>query len=241
MAAAQILTVILAAAGMIVMLVSLIGLIRFPDFFTRLHAQGIGDTLGALLIILAMMTATGAHIMSVKLFLIFLVIMFTNPIGTNLMMIAAIFYTGYQDYKWLRPGSRREEPEKPEKPKKTEIPAKTITPETAKPEKTEAPEKPVASEKPKTSTAELKPSMKRTRTELLSIAEGMGIDVPEFATKKGILELIYQNSPELRPKPRGSKPNQKKRAARTGSEGSAKEKSKGGSKERSAKRTKKKG
>lgn len=105
----NIITIILALAGLVFMTISFIGIIRLPDFFTRLHAQGIGDTLGALLIIAAMMTATGLGIMSIKMFLIFVVIMLTNPLGTNLMMIAAMNNKDYREYKKKKPAGRRKE------------------------------------------------------------------------------------------------------------------------------------
>ena len=94
----EIITVIFASAGALFMLISLIGLIRFPDFYTRLHAQGVGDTLGALLIIIGMAAATGLNIMSVKIFLIFAIIVLTNPIGTNLMLMAVIRHEDYLEY-----------------------------------------------------------------------------------------------------------------------------------------------
>ena len=94
----NILVIILASAGLIFMAISVLGLYKFPDFFTRLHAQGVGDTLGALLIILAMAVATGLHLISIKVFLLFLVIMLTNPLGTNLIMIAAIHRSDYHEY-----------------------------------------------------------------------------------------------------------------------------------------------
>ena len=40
----------LLAAGSIFVLIGAFGLIRLPDFYTRLHAAGITDTLGAELI-----------------------------------------------------------------------------------------------------------------------------------------------------------------------------------------------
>lgn len=98
MIVANILTILLASAGLIFMAVSFFGIVKFPDFFTRLHAQGVGDTLGALLIILAMMIAAGLHLISIKVFLLFLFIMLTNPLGTNMIMIAAIHNRDYQGY-----------------------------------------------------------------------------------------------------------------------------------------------
>jgi len=72
MTAVNILTIILASAGLICMAVSLIGIIRFPDFFTRLHAQGVGDTLGVLLLVLAMMVSVGFKLLSLKYFSVYL-------------------------------------------------------------------------------------------------------------------------------------------------------------------------
>jgi multicomponent Na+:H+ antiporter subunit G len=91
--------IITGSLGLLFMLISLIGIIRLPDFFTRLHAQGVGDTLGALLLIISMMTAAGAGLMSVKLFLVIAIILITNPVGTNLMMIAGMNNKEYREYK----------------------------------------------------------------------------------------------------------------------------------------------
>lgn len=99
MNAANILTIIFASAGFVFMAVSLTGIIRLPDFYTRLHAQGVGDTLGALLIIIAMMIAAANGLMSIKIFLIFVVIALTNPLGTNLMMMAGMNNRDYREYK----------------------------------------------------------------------------------------------------------------------------------------------
>ena len=45
---------ILLGSGIIFLLIGCIGLIRFPDFFTRLHAAGLIDTLGAGLILIGL-------------------------------------------------------------------------------------------------------------------------------------------------------------------------------------------
>ena len=78
MTATQIISAVLMAAGMIFLVISLIGIIRFPDFYTRLHAQGIGDTLGAFLIIAGMMAAAGTGLLAVKMLLVFLIIALTT-------------------------------------------------------------------------------------------------------------------------------------------------------------------
>ena len=88
----------LIIVGLLFMIASLAGIIRLPDFFARLHAQGVGDTLGAFLILAGMMVWTGANLLSIKILLIFIIILLTNPLGTNLMMIAAINRVDYQGY-----------------------------------------------------------------------------------------------------------------------------------------------
>ena len=60
----------LLAAGSIFVLIGAFGLIRLPDFYTRLHAAGITDTLGAELILLGLMFQAGLSLVTVKLILI---------------------------------------------------------------------------------------------------------------------------------------------------------------------------
>ncbi|MDA7921579.1 monovalent cation/H(+) antiporter subunit G [Verrucomicrobiales bacterium] len=47
-----ILSVILILAGLIFFLGAAVGVVRFPDFYTRMHAAGKGDTLSSLLVLL---------------------------------------------------------------------------------------------------------------------------------------------------------------------------------------------
>ena len=79
----------LLAAGSIFVLIGAFGLIRFPDFYTRLHAAGIADTLGAELILLGLMFQAGLSLVTVKLILISLFIFFTSPTATHAVANAA--------------------------------------------------------------------------------------------------------------------------------------------------------
>lgn len=108
MTATNIIVMVLACTGLLFLLASLFGISVMPDFYTRLHAQGIGDTLGAFLLIVAMMVATGAKFLSIKLFLIFIILALTNPLGTNLMIIAAIHRQNYQDYENINPEEKED-------------------------------------------------------------------------------------------------------------------------------------
>ena len=79
----------LLAAGSIFVLIGAFGLIRLPDFYTRLHAAGITDTLGAELILLGLMLQAGLSLVTVKLILISLFIFFTSPTATHAVANAA--------------------------------------------------------------------------------------------------------------------------------------------------------
>ena len=79
----------LLAAGSIFVLIGAFGLVRLPDFYTRLHAAGITDTLGAELILLGLMFQAGLSLVTVKLILISLFIFFTSPTATHAVANAA--------------------------------------------------------------------------------------------------------------------------------------------------------
>ncbi len=66
-----------------------IGLLRMPDFFTRLHAASIIETLGAGLLILGMLLQAGLSLVSVKLLFILLLIFFSSPTATHALARAA--------------------------------------------------------------------------------------------------------------------------------------------------------
>ena len=79
----------LLVSGSIFVLIGAFGLIRLPDFYTRLHAAGITDTLGAELILLGLMFQAGLSLVTVKLILISLFIFFTSPTATHAVANAA--------------------------------------------------------------------------------------------------------------------------------------------------------
>lgn len=67
-----------------------IGLHRFPDFYTRLHAAGTTDTLCAALFLLGLGLQAGLTLASFKLFLIFAFIFFTSPASSHSVANAAM-------------------------------------------------------------------------------------------------------------------------------------------------------
>ena len=59
-----------------------VGLLRFPDVYSRMHAAGMTDTLGAALFIAGMAVQGGFTLITVKLLMILLFIFFTSPTAT---------------------------------------------------------------------------------------------------------------------------------------------------------------
>ncbi|MEX6632194.1 monovalent cation/H(+) antiporter subunit G [Hyphococcus lacteus] len=70
-------------AGGLAMLSGAIGLVRFPDFYTRLHAAGVTDTGGAELILIGMLLQAPTWIVAVKLIFIGVFLFLTSPVATH--------------------------------------------------------------------------------------------------------------------------------------------------------------
>jgi multicomponent Na+:H+ antiporter subunit G len=71
-------------------IIGAIGLLRMPDFFTRMHAASIIDTLGAAFILLGLMLQAGFSLVTVKLIAIGLLLFFTSPVSTHALARAAL-------------------------------------------------------------------------------------------------------------------------------------------------------
>lgn len=75
--------------GMFFVLAGTIGVLRLPDFFTRIHAAGMTDTLGAELVIVGLMLQSGFTQMSLKLLLVAILLLITSPTATHAVANAA--------------------------------------------------------------------------------------------------------------------------------------------------------
>ena len=80
----------LLLAGGFLVLTGGVGMLRFPDFFTRLHAAGVTDTLGSWLMLAGLMLQGGFSQVTIKLALIWLVLLFTGPTATHALAKAAL-------------------------------------------------------------------------------------------------------------------------------------------------------
>ncbi|MDO9476026.1 MAG: monovalent cation/H(+) antiporter subunit G [Pseudohongiella sp.] len=79
----------LLLAGCALGVIGAIGLIRFPDFYTRMHAAGVTDTLCAGLFLGGLAIQFGMTLASAKLLLIFLFMLFTCPTSSHALAKAA--------------------------------------------------------------------------------------------------------------------------------------------------------
>lgn len=92
--AADIVSWILLGIGGSFLLIAGIGILRLPDVFTRMHAVGIGDTMGAGLILAGLMFQSGFSLVTVKLIFVFALLFMTSPTATHALAKAAL--TGNQ-------------------------------------------------------------------------------------------------------------------------------------------------
>ena len=70
-------TVIAVSAGAIFFLAGTVGLLRFPDTLTRLHALTKADNLGVGLVVLGLLPHAGSVLAGVKLLLVWVLVLFT--------------------------------------------------------------------------------------------------------------------------------------------------------------------
>ena len=77
-------------AGSFFSLTGGLGILRLPDFYTRLHAAGVTDTLGAGLMLIGLMLQSGLSLVTVKLVLVLAFLLFTSPTATHALAKAAV-------------------------------------------------------------------------------------------------------------------------------------------------------
>lgn len=80
---------ILCVIGGVSTVIASVGVLRFPDFYTRLHAASVTDTLGALTLLLGMAFLAPAFPIVVKVVLIGLFLVLTGPTSAHAIANAA--------------------------------------------------------------------------------------------------------------------------------------------------------
>ena len=77
-------------AGGLFCAIGALGLLRMPDFYTRMHAASVTDTVGAGLILLGLILQAGLTLVAVKLAMIGLLLFFSAPVAGHALVKAAL-------------------------------------------------------------------------------------------------------------------------------------------------------
>lgn len=80
---------ILVVIGALFALSGGVGLLRFPDFYTRVHAVGVTDSAGAGLILVGLLLQVPDWGVAARLVLILLFLLLTSPTATHALARAA--------------------------------------------------------------------------------------------------------------------------------------------------------
>ncbi len=81
---------VLLVAGGFFCVVGAIGMLRMPDFYTRMHAASVTETLGAGFILAGLVLQAGFTLVAAKLAMIGLLILFVSPTATHALARAAL-------------------------------------------------------------------------------------------------------------------------------------------------------
>jgi len=76
-------------AGSVFVIIGGIGLLRLPDFYSRIHAAGITDTMGAWLILIGLMFSAGWSLVTAKLVMLLFFLLLTSPLASHALAKAA--------------------------------------------------------------------------------------------------------------------------------------------------------
>jgi multicomponent Na+:H+ antiporter subunit G len=85
----EVLSWIMVLSGSAFVIIGGIGLLRLPDFYTRIHAAGITDTLGSWLILLGLMLHEGFTLAAAKLAMLLFFLLATGPLASHALAKAA--------------------------------------------------------------------------------------------------------------------------------------------------------
>jgi multicomponent Na+:H+ antiporter subunit G len=88
--ALDILSWFLLSLGGVCVLIGGIGGLRLPNFYTRIHAASLTDTMATILIFTGMMLQAGLSLATLKLFAIMLFLLLTGPTATYALANAAL-------------------------------------------------------------------------------------------------------------------------------------------------------
>lgn len=76
-------------SGSMFIIIGGIGVLRLPDFYTRIHAAGITDTVGTWLMVIGLMLQAGSLHIVVRLVLLLFLLVATSPLASHALAKAA--------------------------------------------------------------------------------------------------------------------------------------------------------
>ncbi len=88
--AIDVLSWILLAGGGAFIFIGGLGALRLPDFFTRMHAASLTDSMGSILILLGIMLQAGWSLATVKLVAILAFLLLTGPTASYALANSAL-------------------------------------------------------------------------------------------------------------------------------------------------------
>lgn len=80
---------VLCLGGALLCVVGTIGALRFPDFYTRMHATSVTDTGGTTLLLLGMLVLAPDPNVAVRVFAVWALLMLTSPTSAHAVANAA--------------------------------------------------------------------------------------------------------------------------------------------------------
>ena len=83
-------SLLLILIGALFFFAGTVGLLRFPDVYSRLHALTKADNVGLGLIVAGLILQTGSWMMIIKVLLIWMLAMFSSAIACHLVARAAL-------------------------------------------------------------------------------------------------------------------------------------------------------
>ncbi len=98
----SILGMALLSAGLLFMALTAVGLLRLPDFFSRVHSVSKSETLGIALVLAGLIVHQGFTLVSLKLALVLLFVVIANPVAAHVLTRAAV-RTGFMPWRRSEP------------------------------------------------------------------------------------------------------------------------------------------
>lgn len=95
----DIISAVLIGIGCVLGLTGAWGLMKFPDFYARVHAASIGDTLCTACFVVGLMLQAGWTLVSAKLLMVLLLLWLTSPTSGHALVKAA-HHAGLRAITW---------------------------------------------------------------------------------------------------------------------------------------------